>query len=55
MEFLLFCLVFISAFLVAFKPEKEKLASRLLVISILLSIFIWFVMTASMIIPAGNL
>ncbi|MCL1035966.1 hypothetical protein L2725_02070 [Shewanella corallii] len=55
MEFILFCLVFAAAALVAFKPEKEKLASRLLVSSILLSVFIWIVMTAGMIIPPGNL
>ncbi|MGL4476547.1 MAG: hypothetical protein ACRC6S_03675 [Shewanella sp.] len=55
MEFLLFCIIFVTALLVAFKPQKQKLAHILLTISILLSLFIWLIATWGMLVPAGNL
>ena len=55
MEFLLFCIIFVTAFLVAFKPQKQKLAHILLTVSILMSVFIWLVATWGMLVPAGNL
>ncbi|MCL1138067.1 hypothetical protein [Shewanella pneumatophori] len=55
MEFLLFCLIFIACFLVAFKPHKQKLAHIFLALSILMSMGIWLIATWGMLVPAGNL
>lgn len=55
MEFVLFCLIFITAWIVGFKPQKQSLANKCLIGCISLSIFIWIVATWGMLIPAGNL
>ena len=55
MEFLLFCLIFVTGYLVAFKPHKQSIADKCLIGCIALSIFIWVVATWGMLIPAGNL
>ena len=55
MEFLLFCLVFFTCYLVGFKPEKVKLANICLCGCIGFGVFIWVMATWSMLVPAGNL
>ncbi|WP_185976953.1 MULTISPECIES: hypothetical protein [Shewanella] len=55
MEFLLFCLIFFTAFLVAFKPHKQGMANICLFASIAMSVLIWLLGTWDMLVPAGNL
>ena len=55
MEFLLFCLIFFTAYLVAFKPHKQRMADICLCASIGMSILIWVIATWGMVVPAGNL
>ena len=54
MEFLTFILIFISAWLVLRRPEKERLASRLLVVSILLMVFLFTLGTRTSLLPGLN-
>ncbi len=54
MEFLNFVLIFISAAVVLRRPEKERLAFALLVVSILLMMFLFFVATRTSILPGLN-
>jgi hypothetical protein len=53
-EFLNLVLIFIIAFLVLRKPEKERLAFRLLVVSVLLMVFLFGVATRTGILPGVN-
>ncbi len=54
MEFLNFVLLFVIAFLLLRKPEKERLAFRLLVVSVSLMIFLFLVATRTAILPGVN-
>jgi len=54
MEFLNFTLIFCVAYLLLRKPEKERLAFRLLVISILIMITLFSVATRSSMLPGVN-
>ncbi|USD37479.1 MULTISPECIES: hypothetical protein [Ferrimonas] len=54
MEFTNFCIMAFAAYLVLKKPEKEKLADRLLFGSIALSFFIWIMMSWGTLMPIGN-
>ena len=53
-EFLNFVLLFVVAFLLLRKPEKERLAFRLLVISVLLMMAMFLVATRTAILPGVN-
>jgi hypothetical protein len=54
MEFLTFILMFVSAWLLWKKPERERLARGLLVASILLMLFIFTLGTRTSILPGLN-
>ncbi len=54
MEFLNFILLFVIAFLLLRKPEKERLAFRLLVVSVLLMMVMFLVATRTAILPGVN-
>jgi hypothetical protein len=54
MEFLNLVLIFITAFLVFRKPEKERLAFRLLVVSVLLMVFLFSLATRTALLPGLN-
>ncbi len=54
MEFTLFCIAAYAAYLVYKKPEKEKLADRLLFSCIGMSFFIWIMMSWGILLPVGN-
>lgn len=54
MEFLNFVLIFVTGWLVLKKPEKEKLAFRLLLTSVLLMVFLFFVGTRTSVLPPFN-
>jgi len=53
-EFLNFVLIFATGFLLLRKPEKERTAFALLVTSVLLMAFLFFVGTRSSILPPLN-
>jgi hypothetical protein len=53
-EFLNLVLIFAAAFLVLRKPDKERLAFRLLVTSTLLMVFLFSVATRSGLLPGVN-
>ena len=53
-EFLNFVLLFVIAFLLLRKPEKERLAFRLLVLSVLLMMAMFLVATRTAILPGVN-
>jgi hypothetical protein len=53
-EFLNLVLLFVIAFLLLRKPEKERLAFRLLVISVLLMMAMFLVATRTAILPGVN-
>jgi multisubunit Na+/H+ antiporter MnhC subunit len=55
MEFLNFVLIFVIGWLVLAKPEKERLAFALLVVSALLMAFLFFVGTRTSVVPPVNL
>lgn len=55
MEFLILVIVFICAYLVGFKPEKQRLAHILLCVGIGLSMFVWLMGTWGQLVPSGNL
>jgi predicted ABC-type exoprotein transport system permease subunit len=46
--------MFITAWLVLRKPEKERLAFRLLVVSVLLMVFLFSVATRTSLLPGAN-
>ncbi len=54
MEFLNFVLIFIIAFLLLRKPDKERLAFRLLVVSMLLMVALFLLATRTAILPGVN-
>lgn len=54
MEFLNFVLIFITAVLLLRKPEKERLAFRLLMISVFLMIALFIVATRTALLPGIN-
>jgi hypothetical protein len=53
-EFLNFVLMFVIAFLLLRKPEKERLAFRLLVVCVLLMVAMFLVATRTAILPGFN-
>lgn len=55
MEFVFYSLCAIALALVLFKPEKEKLAFSLLVGSFAFSVLMFFMASATSIVPAVNL
>ena len=54
MEFLNLVLIFITAYLVFRKPEKERVAFRILVVSVLLMIFLFSMATRTALLPGVN-
>lgn len=54
MEFLNLILIFTAAFLVFRKPDKERVAFRLLIASTLLMVFLFSVATRTGILPGVN-
>ena len=54
MEFLNFVLIFTAAYLVLRKPEKERLAFRLLVLSVLLMVGLFSMATRTGLLPGVN-
>jgi hypothetical protein len=53
-EFLNFVLLFVIAYLLLRKPEKERLAFRLLVVSVLLMFALFLIATRTAILPGVN-
>jgi hypothetical protein len=53
-EFLNFVLMFFTAFLLLRKPEKERLAFRLLVASVLLMVALFLIATRTAFLPGVN-
>lgn len=53
-EFLNFVLIFITAWLLLRKPEKERLAFRLLVVSVLLMVVLFSLATRTGLLPGVN-
>ena len=54
MEFLNFALIFITAFLLLRRPEKERLAFSLLVASVLLMVVLFSIATRTGLLPGIN-
>ena len=54
MEFLNFVLMFFTAFLLLRKPEKARLAFRLLVASVLLMVALFLIATRTAFLPGVN-
>ena len=54
MEFLNFVLMFVIAWLVFRRPEKERLAFRLLVASVLLMVALFAIATRTSLLPGVN-
>lgn len=54
MEFLNFVLIFITACILLRKPEKERLAFRLLILSVLLMASLFLLATRTSILPGLN-
>jgi hypothetical protein len=54
MEFLNFVLIFIAAVLVVRRPDRERLAFALAVVSTLLVVLLFFVGTRTSILPGVN-
>ena len=54
MEFLTFILIFTAAWLLWRRPEKERLAVRLLIVSIVLMVFLFTVGTRTSLLPGLN-
>ncbi len=54
MEFLIFVLLFITAFLLWRKPEKERLAFRLLAAGMVLMVMLFLIATRTGILPGVN-
>jgi hypothetical protein len=53
-EFLNFVIIFVTAFLVFRRPAKERLAFRLLVVSVLLMMFLFSLATRTALLPGVN-
>ena len=54
MEFLNFVLLFVIAYLLLRKPERERLAFRLLIVSVALMVVLFLVATRTAILPGVN-
>jgi hypothetical protein len=54
LEFLNFILMFLAAWLIFRKPEKERLAFRLLVASVVLMVVLFSIATRTSLLPAVN-
>lgn len=54
MEFLNLVLIFITAYLVFRRPDKERVAFRILVVSVLLMIFLFSMATRTALLPGVN-
>ena len=54
MEFLNFVLMFVIAYLLLRKPEKERLAFSLLVVSVLLMVALFSLATRTALLPGVN-
>lgn len=54
MEFLNLCLIFFTAFLVWRRPEKERLARRLLIVSLVLMVLLFMLGTRTSLLPGVN-
>jgi heme A synthase len=54
MEFLNLCLMFVTAWLIWKRPEKERLARRLLVVSVVLMVFLFMLGTRTSLLPGLN-
>ncbi len=54
MEFLNLVLIFITGCLVLRRPEKERVAFRILVISVLLMVFLFSLATRTALLPGVN-
>ncbi len=54
MEFLNLVLIFITAWLVFRRPDKERLAFRLLVVSLLLMVLLFSMATRTALLPGVN-
>ncbi len=54
MEFLNFVLMFVTAWLVFRKPEKERIAFRLLVASVVLMVVLFSIATRTSLLPGVN-
>ncbi len=54
MEFLNLVLIFITGYLVLRKPDKERLAFRILVVSVLLMVFLFSMATRTALLPGVN-
>jgi hypothetical protein len=53
-EFLNLVLIFITACLVFRRPEKERLAFRILIVSVLLTVFLFSMATRTALLPGVN-
>jgi heme A synthase len=54
MEFLNLCLIFITAWLMWRRPEKEHLARRLLIVSVVLMVLLFMLGTRTSLLPGLN-
>lgn len=54
MEFLSWIIIFITAFLVFRRPDRERLAFTLLIVSVLLMVFMFSVGTHTSLLPGLN-
>ena len=54
MEFLTFLILFISAWVLWRRPEKERLAARLLIAGVVLMIFLFTLGTRTSLLPGLN-
>ncbi len=54
MEFLNLVLIFITAYLVFRRPEKERVAFRILIVSVLLMVFLFAMATRTALLPGVN-
>ena len=54
MEFLNFVLMFTTAYFLLRKPERERLAFRLLVISVVLMVLLFSIATRTSLLPGVN-
>lgn len=54
MEFLNFVLIFASGYLIVRRPDRERLAFGLTVVSVLLTVFLFLVGTRTSVLPGVN-
>ncbi|MGE5141787.1 MAG: hypothetical protein ACM3JD_20155 [Rudaea sp.] len=54
MEFLNFVLMFATAYILLRKPEKERLAFRLLVVSVVMMVLLFSIATRTSLLPGVN-